>query len=286
MLAYKINPDKIVVFDLDETLGYFTQIGIFWDALKSFYKNINDNDIFEPPQNQQEIFNTLIEIYPEFLRVNILSILNYLKRKKTMGKCKHVMIYTNNHASNEWLNLIINYFHEKLNYKLFDRIIRAFKVNGKIVELCRTTNDKKLNDLFNCTKIPSNSQICFLDDVYYSNMVDDNVYYIKLKPYIHELSFQSMIHRFLESKLGKKIKNEKNFIIFINDFIRSYNFIYIKKNQKDYELDKIVSKKIMIHLQIFFDKNWRSNNSIIKHKNTRKYYTDHHNKTNKNLQNK
>lgn len=23
------NPDKIVVFDVDETLGYFTQMGIF-----------------------------------------------------------------------------------------------------------------------------------------------------------------------------------------------------------------------------------------------------------------
>ena len=25
---------KIVVFDLDETLGYFSEFGMFWDALK------------------------------------------------------------------------------------------------------------------------------------------------------------------------------------------------------------------------------------------------------------
>jgi phosphoserine phosphatase len=27
---------KIVVFDLDETLGYFTELGIFWDCLKKY----------------------------------------------------------------------------------------------------------------------------------------------------------------------------------------------------------------------------------------------------------
>ena len=29
---------KYVVFDLDETLGYFTELGIFWDSLKSVLK--------------------------------------------------------------------------------------------------------------------------------------------------------------------------------------------------------------------------------------------------------
>ena len=31
------NP-KIVVFDLDETLGYFTELGIFWDSLENYTK--------------------------------------------------------------------------------------------------------------------------------------------------------------------------------------------------------------------------------------------------------
>jgi hypothetical protein len=284
------KPDKIVVFDVDETLGYFTQLGIFWDALNVYYKNQGDDDnILKSQHRQQDLFNTLIDIYPEFLRVNILAILNYLKRKKENKKCKHIMIYTNNHASKEWINLIINYFHEKLNYKLFDRVIRAFKINGKIIEMCRTTNEKTTGDLFNCTKIPHNSQICFLDDVYYSNMVDDNIYYIKLKPYIYNLPFQQMNQLFLSCKYGKKITDENNFIDFMNAFINRYNFVCIKKNEKDYELDKIVSKKIMIHLQTFFDKKWQSNDPMgsmgsINYKNnrTKKYYSYKHNKTNKN----
>ena len=32
---------KIVVFDLDETLGYFSEFGMFWDALKSYIKKID-----------------------------------------------------------------------------------------------------------------------------------------------------------------------------------------------------------------------------------------------------
>ena len=30
---------KIVVFDLDETLGYFMELGMFWDALKAYIKD-------------------------------------------------------------------------------------------------------------------------------------------------------------------------------------------------------------------------------------------------------
>ena len=30
---------KIVVFDLDETLGYFTEFSIFWDSLAQYIKN-------------------------------------------------------------------------------------------------------------------------------------------------------------------------------------------------------------------------------------------------------
>ena len=30
---------KIVVFDLDETLGYFMELGMFWDALKAYIKH-------------------------------------------------------------------------------------------------------------------------------------------------------------------------------------------------------------------------------------------------------
>lgn len=283
--------DKIVVFDVDETLGYFTQLGIFCDALNAYYLN---SQIHLNLHEKQDLFNSLLDLYPEFLRVNIIPILNYLKHKKENKKCKHIMIYTNNNAPKEWIDNIINYFHDKIKYNLFDKKIRAFKVHGEIIEFCRTSHNKLINDLFNCTKIPINSEICFIDDVYYSNMVQENVYYIKLKPYINCLSFKVMIDRFISSKYGEKIMDKDDFIDFMNKYISKYNFVYIKKNDSDYEMDKIISKKIMLHLQTFFDNDWKNienkDDIIIKNnkrnwklsrnkRHTRKYIKNNHNKT-------
>ncbi len=66
---------KVVVFDMDETLGYFTEFGIFWDSLKLYCTN--ENIDFNQVENQ---FNEIFGLYPEFIRPNILSILNYLKK--------------------------------------------------------------------------------------------------------------------------------------------------------------------------------------------------------------
>ena len=115
---------KIVVFDLDETLGYFVEFGMFWDALKNFIKSKNMDTVID-----QKFFNEILDLYPEFLRPNIIHILNYLKQKKRAKHCNKLMIYTNNQGPNEWAQQIQTYFDMKLNYKLFDQIIKAFKVN-------------------------------------------------------------------------------------------------------------------------------------------------------------
>ena len=63
---------RIVVFDMDETLGCFVQFGIFWDAIQEyFFHSLTEKDFFE-----------ILDKYPEFLRPKIFSILKYLKRKK------------------------------------------------------------------------------------------------------------------------------------------------------------------------------------------------------------
>uniref|UniRef100_A0A6C0D6U0 Uncharacterized protein n=1 Tax=viral metagenome TaxID=1070528 RepID=A0A6C0D6U0_9ZZZZ len=252
---------KIVVFDLDETLGYFVEFGIFWDSL-SLYLN--------KELNQQD-FNNLMDLYPEFLRPNIINILNYLKNKKITTNCQKIMIYTNNQGSRKWTNHIISYFESKINYyKLFDQLICAFKINGKQVEFCRTTNNKTYKDFIRCTKLPMNAEICYLDDSFYPEMVNDNIYYINIKPYTHCIPFDEICKRFLESNsLLSKKENNDDFKDFINKQIKMYNFSVIQKTKQDYEIDKILSKKIMIHLEDFFNKNNYSN----KNKTCKKYHT-------------
>jgi hypothetical protein len=152
---------KIVVFDLDETLGYFTEFGIFWDSLAHYMK------IKQKPELVQSDFNMILDLFPEFLRPNIINILNYLKTKKQSKCCHKMMIYTNNQGPIEWSNYIISYFENKINFKLIDQIVAAFKVNGKRLEICRTSHNKSHNDFIKCTKIPKNAEICFIDDSFY-----------------------------------------------------------------------------------------------------------------------
>jgi len=238
---------KIVVFDLDETLGYFVEFGIFWDSLTLFLKKeLNQNN-----------FNDLIDLYPEFLRPNIIDILNYLKHKKINKKCQKIMIYTNNQGPRKWINFLVAYLESKLDgYKLFDQIISAFKINGKQVEFCRTSNSKTYKDFIRCTKIPVNAEICYLDDTYYPEMANDNIYYINIKPYVHDLHFNEIYKRFFETPVGKTFVDKKLmnlFINFTNKNIKSFNFTVIEKDENDYKIDMILSKRILQHLHEFFN---------------------------------
>ncbi len=236
---------NIVVFDLDETLGYFMELGMFWDALKAYIKNKNSKKI----TIDQALFNNILDLYPEFLRPNIIGILNYLKKKKERNHCHKLMIYTNNQGPVEWAKYIMNYFETKINYKIFDQIIAAFKVQGQKVELCRTTHMKTHSDLIKCTKIPENTHICFLDDVFYPDMSNENIYYINVKPYVHDLDFNEMITRFLNSGI---IDDPTSCRADILEFMKRYNYIYVGKTGAAQEVDKAVSKKILQHLHTFF----------------------------------
>ena len=264
---------KIVVFDLDETLGYFVEYAIFWDCLHKYLSKNNINYKL----NQHE-FNNILDLYPEFLRPNILHILNYLKNKKQTKGCNKIMIYTNNKAAKTWASQIISYFESKINYKLFDQIIAAFKINGTKIELGRTTHNKCVNDLIKCTKIPVNSEICFLDDNYFPGMADDNVYYINVKPYTHDLEFIDMIDRFINSDIGNMIINKEEqpmFTVSMLNIFKMFRFNCLAKDEKEYEIDKIIGKDILSHLQIFF-------NRSLKNK-TKRHNSNKKNRTKKNL---
>ena len=52
-----------------------------------------------------------------------------------------MIIYTNNQGPKSWAVKIKDYFHYKLSYNLFDRVIGAYKVNGKINEKSRNTKN-------------------------------------------------------------------------------------------------------------------------------------------------
>ena len=250
---------KIVVFDLDETLGYFTQLGIFWDSIGEY---LNSKGM---PKMTQNDFNCILDLYPEFLRPNIINILNYLKKKKDSKCCHKMMIYTNNNGPQEWAQHIIEYFEKKINSKIIDQIIAAFKIDGKQIEICRTTHSKTHNDFIRCTKIPLTAEICFLDDTYHPGMVNDNIYYINVKPYYHDLKFEYMIEKLIHSTISKKIiKDDPEFEKTMLEILKKYKYKCIDKDPNEYEVDIILGKHIISHLQTFFNKS--NKNRTIKNK--------------------
>jgi hypothetical protein len=242
------NPGKVVVFDMDETLGYFTQFSYFWENLKVYFNE--QNNVVNVKQLDDN-FNKILGLYPEYVRPNISSVLKYLKHKVEINKCQGVMIYTNNNGSKEWIHHIKDFFDEKINYKLFNHVICAFKVNGKQIEMCRTTYEKTVKDFIKCTKLPENTQICFLDDLFHPKMNYENVYYIKLKAYKYDLPFDEIIKRFSASEIGKKLLNDpQHFYDYMSQVFNTY--IYVPKTKEEQDIDKIITKQTMLYLQNFF----------------------------------
>lgn len=246
----KIN--YTVVFDLDETLGHFVQLGIFWDTINAYHnKNLSDEHFF-----------FILNLFNQFLRPKILKILKYLKDKKIENTCDKVMIYTNNQGPKEWTNLIKSYFHYKLNYPLFDQVIGAFKIHGKIIEPNRTSHDKSVKDLIRCTKLPEDTQFCFLDDQYHPKMNNDNVVYINIKPYVYTLPFEEMANIYYDSFYNnKKNAPPKDFFInFVLNFTKEYRFTTLTKSPIEQQVDEILSKKIFIYLKDFLENNKNKKN--------------------------
>lgn len=261
---------KIVVFDLDETLGYFVEFGMFWDSLKHYYKNKSKSESESIITFDQAFFNKVLDLYPEFTRPNIINILNYLKKKKQDQHCHKLMIYTNNQGPPEWAHHIKSYFEEKIKFSLFDQIIGAFKINGKQVEMFRTTHMKTHKDFISCTKIPETTQICFIDDVFHPGMKNDNIYYIHIKPYTHDLSFDTIVDRFIGKGLID-IDDPTSMKDAVIAGMKRYAYTYVEKSQLEQKIDAMLSKKILHHLHSFFNKKTNSVSRRVSNKSKPKF---------------
>lgn len=225
--------NKVVVFDLDETLGSFVDLDTLWNARFMEYTQSN--------------FNRLLDLYPEFLRTGILDIVEFLYYKKEAGACYRLYIYTNNQRDRKWTHMIIRYIEYKLDTPgLFDQVIGAFKINNVVMEPRRTSNEKSYSDLIKCSLLPSSSEICFIDDKYFRRMAKDRVYYIQPKPYHHSLTTRDIVDRFVNSDLSISRCSS-------NDLYSMFEYINeTEKTEAEIELDRQVSKKMMYHLQLFF----------------------------------
>lgn len=237
----------VVVFDLDQTIGYFTQFAIFMEGIESYIKR---------KLKRQEFFK-LLDLYPQVFRPKIMELFKYLERIKKKNKWLKVMIYTNNNGPKSWTYDIKYYIEKKLNYKLFDKIITAWKVNGKIYERCRSGHEKSYRDLKKCAKfIKTQDKIYFLDDQPHPYMKHENITYNHLKGYKYDILFEKMCVTFLKSKLSKILPQQHdNFKKFIVAFSKTdpLGFRYIEKSYKS--ILSIGSEKLLGKIKKFIHVN-------------------------------
>jgi hypothetical protein len=213
---------KVVVFDLDETIGSFADLYLIWTAIfnTGIYKGPTPKTIV------QSIFNELLDLYPEFLRYGILHILDFIRTKIQNGESHRIYLYTNNHCNfvasadsrydlqpspTEWVEMIIIYLNMKIGVTdtIFAKPICAFKIGSRIIEPLRETRNKTHSDFLKCAVLPKNTEICFIDDTHHSQMAHNKVYYIQPPPYIHYLSQTTIIDRFMVSSLYTKLNTSE-----------------------------------------------------------------------------
>jgi hypothetical protein len=161
-----------------------------------------------------------------------------------------MFIYTNNQCSDNFVELISNYFSYKINATtpLFDQIILSFKTKDRIIESFRTTQRKTPEDFIRCTLLPKETRICFVDNTYFSEMKAKRIYYIQPMSYHHHLSKEEIMERL----------RRLDIVLPPGIYDKLYTFPEnISKNYKDYfqykkNTDKLVAQKMMYHIKDFF----------------------------------
>ena len=245
---------KTFVFDLDETIGSFSELYILFKCIE-YIKTDLKLSIFD---NDKELLFALLDLFPEFFRYGISIIFQYLYEKKKISNDIFVYIYTNNSCIPiSWTTIIVKYMEEKFGVdNLFDNIIRAFKIGNQVVEYNRTTATKTYKDLIRCVHIPVNTELCFIDNVDYPKMKHRHVYYIQPKPYYHYVNRNEIIERFINSQSGNLLQSliqDKLENIVLNYYNKNDYILHeYVKTKEEFDMDILISKKIMYHIKNFF----------------------------------
>lgn len=170
---------KIVVFDMDKTLGDFDLISFLYGQLKQH------TSIFK-----------ILDVFFECFRPNIFSIFTMIHEYKLSGIIEKVVLYTNNTGGTEWVKHIIDYIHYKLNFILFDHLITALYVNrGDIPDLRRRSIEKTYTDLRNILQIDAKTIVIFIDDAYHAKMLHAKVKYIHIAPYNYHFDNHTILNK-------------------------------------------------------------------------------------------
>lgn len=243
MNTFKPNTsNKVVIFDMDETLGHFVDIGSIWYGLKQINHNLTKTDFFQ-----------LLDLYPEYIRPQIFEILEYLKKMKNQSKIDRVIIFTNNNGPKSWSLTIKDYFNYKLGENLIDQVVAAYKIGNKQIEPYRTSHYKKYTDIIKACGLNKNTKICFLDDQKHPRMLHKNVYYLLIQGYNPKISKQEIFTRLMKSPLHRLLQSQKNknTLLFYMNYLKDSQYNLNSFTQAFKEKGQNIHKNIHIFVEKF-----------------------------------
>ena len=200
--------DKAIVWDMDETLGSFVSLSEPVALLEELLGR----------KLKQKEFMLVIEIFEEVLRPNIIDVLIYIKNNQD-NTTKNVL-YTNNNGPKSWCNGIVSYLDEMVGCKVFDKVIRAWEVDGNIVEPKRTSHLKTYEDLVRCLNVHEIKKVCFIDDQEHPLHQDSRVTSYKIPEYNVHFTEDEIIERLRKSSFKKVFKTAS-----YQDDLNYYNII-------------------------------------------------------------
>ena len=157
---------KLIVFDMDETLGAFTALSR--DLLQ-----------LQPHLQNYALMKHMLDTRPAYFRPAIMQILKQVHTAKFFDPSLRIILYTNN-SNSQWIMFILNYINQflKLQNPLFDHVLDASQ---------RTTLEKNVADLLHRSNLrPKKNHkysIFFVDDQYHPQMIAKDVVYFHITPY-------------------------------------------------------------------------------------------------------
>ena len=141
-----------------------------------------------------------------------------------------------------WVLAVKTYLELNMNYKLFDRVISAYKVNGQQIEKKRTSHAKTYKDLLAAANLSSSTKVLFFDDQGHPIEKHSNVTAVRVVPYKYVMNITYMVNKFLRSRsLGSLIGVPEGF----KDFMQHELGYYNKPNRLVAKLPKGEGKQLV-----------------------------------------
>ena len=195
IMLYSIQcatPEKLIIFDFDETLGYFSEMNLIVSILYSLRKDANISF--------RDITRYVCRLYPEYFRKDIFQTLECILKMKKEKHIHKVIMYTNNNAGKYWVESVLDYIHYILQEPLFDEMITSYNcLHQEENDTRRISQEKQIADLNHILHIHPHSEFVFIDDSYHKKMESEYVCYIKINPYIYTMGIQHIIQRLREN---------------------------------------------------------------------------------------